>query len=68
LEAAAEFLLSVASEAPAEAAAQALVALASSRYRSEMQTRAAAIVEARDEPALRRAFEHGTARGKTARN
>ncbi len=55
---AAEFLLSVISEAPAQTAAEAIAALASSRHRSEMRARAAAVVEARNEPSLQRVFQH----------
>jgi len=54
---AAEFLLSVLSDAPAQTAAEAIVALASSRYRSEMRERAANIVASRTDPSLRGVFE-----------
>jgi HEAT repeat protein len=64
---AAEFLLSVLSEDPIPTAAEAMAALASSRYKSETRERAATIVAERNESVLRRVFEEGFGKPKTAR-
>jgi HEAT repeat protein len=57
LRAAADFLLSLLSEAPAQLAADAIAVLAASRYRSEVRDQAAHIVSGRNDPALSEIFE-----------
>lgn len=53
---AAEFLLSVVPDAPERIAADAIRALASSRYRSEIRERAAKMVARRNESSLKELF------------
>jgi HEAT repeat protein len=54
---AAEFLLSIVADEPKEHAAEALTALASSRFRADIRERAAVVIETKQDPGLRHLFE-----------